>query len=93
MAIRKAMGASINRIIIRMTWSFTKLVLIANVIAWPVAWYFMNDWLSKFATRISISWWIFVLAALLSYLLAIATIIFQAYSAARRNPVDVLRYE
>ena len=93
MAICKAMGASIKRIIFKMTWNFTKLVLIANIVAWPVAWYFMNDWLSKFATRISISWWIFVLAALLSYLLAIATIIFQAYAAARRNPVDVLRYE
>ncbi|MBU1013344.1 MAG: ABC transporter permease [Bacteroidetes bacterium] len=92
-AIRKAMGASINLIVAKMTWSFTKLVLFANVVAWPLAWYFMNDWLSGFATRINISWWIFVLAALLSYFLAIATIIFQAYSAARRNPIEVLRYE
>jgi len=92
-AIRKAMGASINSIVTKMTWSFTKLVLIANIVAWPLAWYFMNDWLSNFANRINISWWIFVLAAFLSYLLVIATIIFQAYSAAQRNPVEVLRYE
>lgn len=92
-AIRKAMGASISDIIYKMTCNFTKLVLLANIIAWPLAWYFMNDWLNNFASRISLSWWIFVLAGLLSYLLAILTIIFQAYSAARKNPVDVLRYE
>jgi putative ABC transport system permease protein len=92
-AIRKAIGASVMSIIYKLSWNFTKLVLIANVIAWPLAWYFMNDWLNGFASRISISWWIFILAAMFSYFLAIATIIFQAYSAARRNPVDVLRYE
>lgn len=92
-AIRKAIGASVMRIVVKMSWSFTKLVLLANIIAWPLAWYFMNDWLSNFASRINLSWWIFVLAGLLSYLLAILTIIFQAYAAARRNPVDVLRYE
>jgi len=92
-AIRKAMGASIMRIIYKMTWNFSKLVLLANIIAWPLAWYFMNDWLDGFASRITISWWIFIAAALLSYLLAIFTIIFQAYSAANKNPVDVLRYE
>lgn len=92
-AIRKAIGASVTGIIYKLTWNFTKLVLIANIVAWPLAWYFMNDWLNGFAARISISWRIFILAALLSYLLAIITIVFQAYSAARRNPVDVLRYE
>lgn len=92
-AIRKAIGASVTSLIFKLTWDFTKLVLVANVVAWPLAWYFMNDWLSNFASRINISWWIFVLAALLSYVLAIATIIFQALAAAQKNPVDVLRYE
>ncbi len=92
-AIRKAMGASINHIIYRMTWSFTKLVLIANIVAWPLAWYFMNNWLDGFASRISLSIWIFIISAALTYLLAIITIISQAYAAARKNPVDVLRYE
>jgi len=92
-AIRKAIGASVTGIVIKMSWSFSRLVLIANIAAWPLAWYFMNDWLNGFASRINISWWIFILAALLSYLLAIATIIFQAYSAANKNPMDVLRYE
>ncbi len=93
MAIRKAIGSSVPQIIFKMTWSFSKLVLFANIVAWPLAWYFMNDWLSNFATRVNLSWWIFILAAFLSYLLAMATIIFQAYYAARRNPVEVLRYE
>jgi putative ABC transport system permease protein len=92
-AIRKAMGASIKGIVYKMTWSFTKLVLIANILAWPIAWYFMSDWLNSFASRISLSVWIFIMAAALTYLLAILTIISQAYSAARKNPVDVLRYE
>ena len=92
-AIRKAIGASVLKIVYKITLSFTKLVLIANVVAWPLAWYFMNDWLNGFASRINFSWWIFVLAATLTYLLAISTIVFQALAAARRNPVDVLRYE
>ena len=92
-AIRKAIGSSVSNIVYKMTWSFTKLVLVANIVAWPLAWYFMNDWLNGFATRINMSWWIFVLAAICSYILAVLTIAFQAYAAARRNPVDVLRYE
>ena len=92
-AIRKAIGATINNIILKISWNFTWLVLTSNILAWPLAWYFMNDWLNGFATRINMSWWIFILAAICSYILAILTIIFQAYSAARRNPVDVLRYE
>ncbi len=92
-AIRKAIGASVFSIVAKMSWSFTKLVLLANVLAWPFAWYFMNDWLNNFASRISISWWIFIAAAFVSYIFAILTIISQAFMAANRNPVDVLRYE
>ncbi len=92
-AIRKIMGSSVQTIIFKMSWGLTKLVIIANLIAWPAAWYFTDQWLSNFAFRVPISWWVFLAAAVISYLLAIITIIFQSYSAANKNPVEVLRYE
>lgn len=93
--IRKALGSSIQRIAFMLSKQFTKWVIISNVIAWPLAWYFMNDWLGNFAYSIDIMehWWIFILSALLSVAVAILTISWQALKAALTNPVDAIKYE
>jgi putative ABC transport system permease protein len=91
--IRKVLGASITNIVGMLSLDFLKLVLIASVIAFPVAWYFMNNWLQDFAYRISISWWIFVLAGVIALLIALITVSFQAIRAALMNPVKSLRTE
>ncbi len=91
--IRKVMGASVTGIVNLLSKEFLKLVLISFVIAAPVAWYFMHDWLKDFAYRISISWWIFILSGLLALLIAVVTISYQAIRAAMANPVRSLRTE
>jgi len=72
---------------------FVKLVLLANLIAWPVAWWAMNRWLQDFAYRIDISWWVFVLAGGLALGIALLRVSTQAVRAALANPVESLRYE
>jgi putative ABC transport system permease protein len=72
---------------------FVKLVLIASLIAFPVAWWAMNKWLQGFAYRINISWWIFILAGVMALLIALITVSFQAIKAAVANPVKSLRSE
>jgi putative ABC transport system permease protein len=89
--VRKVMGASVSNIVVLLSKDFVKLVCIAFLIASPVAWLVMNHWLSDFAYRIDISVWIFVVAALLSVFIALATISFQAVKAALANPVKSLR--
>jgi putative ABC transport system permease protein len=91
--IRKVLGASSSRIIFAYSKEFTKWVILANVIAWPIAYYVMNKWLENFAYRMSISLWTFVLAAVLALLIALITITFQVIRAALANPVDSLRHE
>ena len=91
--IRKVLGASVQGIAVLLSKDFVKLVLIALVIASPIAWYFMHQWLQDFAYRISISWWIFVLAGITALLIAIVTVSFQAIKAAVTNPVKNLRSE
>jgi putative ABC transport system permease protein len=70
-----------------------KWVVVANVIAWPVAYYAMNRWIQNFAYRTSIELWIFFLAAFLAFLIALITVGYQAVKTAMANPVDALRYE
>jgi putative ABC transport system permease protein len=72
---------------------FLKLVCIASVIAFPIAWYAMNKWLDDFAYRIDISWWVFVVAGIVALLIALFTISFQAVRAAMSNPVKSLKAE
>jgi len=91
--VRKVLGASVSNIVMLLSKDFIKLVLIAFVIASPVAWYVMNNWLSDFAYRINISAWIFIIAGLLAVFIALATISFQAIKAAIANPVKSLRTE
>ena len=91
--IRKVLGATVADITAMLSKDFVKLVLIAVVIASPVAWYFMNKWLQDFAYRTTISWWIFAVAAASAILIALFTISFQAIKAAIANPVKSLRTE
>jgi putative ABC transport system permease protein len=91
--IRKALGASVSGIILLLSKQFTKWVLAANIIAWPVAYVAMNRWLQNFAYRIDIGLGIFILAALLAFVIALLTVGYQAIKAARANPVNSLRYE
>jgi putative ABC transport system permease protein len=91
--IRKVLGASARGLVQLLSADFIRLVAIAYVIAAPLAWWFMNKWLQDFAYRIEISWWIFVLAAVLAFVIALATVSFQAIKAAMMNPVKSLRTE
>jgi putative ABC transport system permease protein len=91
--IRKILGASVQGIITLLSKDFLKLVIIAFVIAVPLAWYFMAKWLEDFAYRINIGWWVFAIAGTIAFLIAMATISFQAIKAALTNPVKNLRTE
>ena len=91
--IRKVMGASVPTIIKIFMAEFTKLVVIGNILAWPIAYYAMNKWLQNFAYHITISWWVFAIGAVLSVFVVIVTISYQSYKAAIRNPATSLRYE
>jgi len=91
--IRKVLGASLPNIVGLLSKDFLKLVLLANVIAWPLAWYGMHQWLQDFEYRTNISWWVFALAGASALLIALITISFQAIKAAIANPVKSLRSE
>ncbi len=91
--IRKVLGASAPGIVLMMSREFTRWVLLANVIAWPVAYYTMHRWLQSFAYRSAIGFWVFVLSGLMALFIALATVGFQAVRAATADPVDSLRYE
>jgi putative ABC transport system permease protein len=91
--VRKVLGASVSGIFILLSKEFTRWVLVANVIAWPVAYYAMSRWLQNFAYRTSIGLWIFLLAAAVAFVVALLTVSYQAIKAAISNPADALRYE
>ena len=91
--IRKVLGASVVQVTQMLSKEFIKLVLIASLVAFPVSWYAMNKWLESFAYRVSISWWVFVVAALAALFIALITVSFQAVKAALMNPVKSLRTE
>jgi putative ABC transport system permease protein len=91
--IRKVLGASVSEIIFMLTKEFTKWVIIANIIAWPAAYFLMNGWLQNFAYKINISIWIFILSGICALLIAVITVGYQAIKAATANPVKSLRYE
>jgi putative ABC transport system permease protein len=91
--VRKVLGASVTSIVTLLSKDFLKLVLVAIVVASPLAWYAMNKWLQDFAYRVDISWWVFGLAGLLAVGIALLTVSFQSVKAALVNPVKSLRSE
>ncbi|MGE5806109.1 MAG: ABC transporter permease, partial [Ignavibacteria bacterium] len=91
--IRKVLGASIANIFILTTNQFLILVALANIIAWPLAYLFMNKWLQDFAYRVEIRFTTFFIAAFLTLIIALLTVGYQAVKAAVANPVKSLRYE
>ncbi|MFC2088091.1 ABC transporter permease [Calditrichota bacterium] len=91
--IRKVFGATIRSITLKFSSEFSRLVILANLIAWPVAWYSMNYWLQNFAYKTEIEWWIFLLAGSIALLIAVITVSSQAIKAAIANPVKSLKYE
>jgi putative ABC transport system permease protein len=92
-AVRKVLGASVSELVRLLSWKFMKWVLIANLIAWPVAYYVMSSWLRSFIYRIEIGWVIFVTAGAAAAVIAFLTVIARTAKAALSNPADSLRYE
>ena len=91
--IRKILGASVKDVVILLSKNFVGLVLIANLIAWPLAWLALHWWIQGYAYRVAISWWVFVLAGMAALLIALATVSFLTVRAASDNPVKSLRTE
>jgi putative ABC transport system permease protein len=91
--IRKVLGAGVGQISLLMSKEFAWLVILSNVIAWPLSWWAMNKWMEGFAYRTNLSWWIFVTAGGAAFILALLTVSSQALKAAFTNPVKSLRTE
>ncbi len=91
--IRKVNGAAVFEIVKLLNYNFIKWVIIAFIIAVPIAWYAMNTWLQNFAYKAELSWWVFAFAGIMAFLIGIITISWQTFFAARRNPIEALRYE
>jgi len=91
--IRKVLGASISHIVMLLSKEFSRWILIANVIAWPIGWYAMHKWLQNFAYRSSLNPLLFIFAGLLSLVIAALPVGYQAIKAAVADPIDSLRYE
>lgn len=91
--IRKVNGANISEILVMLNRDFIKWIVVAFVLATPIAWYAMHRWLENFAYKTTLSWWIFALAGVLALGIALLTVSWQSWKAATRNPVEALRYE
>ncbi len=91
--IRKVNGATIGEILKLLNAGFVKWIIIAFVIATPIAYYAMTKWLENFAYKTELSWWLFALAGLAALFIALLTVSWQSWKAASRNPVEALRYE
>jgi putative ABC transport system permease protein len=93
MAIRKVLGATVFELVSMLNMTFVFLILIANLIAWPVAYIFIQKWLSGYAYRIELSIWPFAAAMFISLMITLVTVSFRSYKTAKTNPVDALKYE
>ncbi len=91
--VRKVNGARISEVLLLLNRDFIRWVLISVLIATPITWFILHKWLSNFAYKTSLSWWIFVLAGLLALGIAVLAVSWQSWRAAARNPVEALRYE
>jgi putative ABC transport system permease protein len=91
--IRKTMGASVTSIIQLINKEFIKLVILSNLIAWPIAWYFMGNWLNNYTYRIELTLRPFILSGLIAIGIALLSVSYQALKASKTNPVNALRYE
>jgi putative ABC transport system permease protein len=91
--VRKVLGATVPDIVLHLTKGFTKGIALANIIAWPLAYFAMNKWLQQFAYRTGIGFWIFILSGILALGIAFLTVSYHTFKAATSNPVDSLRYE
>jgi putative ABC transport system permease protein len=91
--IRKILGASVKDLVFLLSKHFIGLVLIANLIAWPLAWLALHQWIQDYAYRVAISWWVFVLAGTAALLIALGTVSFLTIKAAMSKPVESLRAE
>ena len=86
-------SAHVSQIVFMLTEDLTKWIILANIIAWPLAYYYINKWIQDFAYRINLTIWPFLFSGLLALLIALLTVSWQTIRAARANPVDSLRYE
>jgi putative ABC transport system permease protein len=91
--VRKVLGAGVSDIIRLLSREFVRWVIYANIIAWPVSYFALNQWLRNYAYRIGIGWWVFVLSGATALAIALLSVSYQAVKAARANPVTALRYE
>ncbi|UCG28360.1 MAG: FtsX-like permease family protein, partial [Bacteroidales bacterium] len=91
--IRRAFGASVGSVIQLLSNEFIRLIIIANLVAWPVAWFFTHRWLQNFYQRIEINWVLFILAGIVTLFLALLITSYRAVRASSQNPADTLRYE
>lgn len=91
--IRKVLGATVASIVALLSRDFVRLIIVASVIAFPVAWWAMNTWLEDFAYRVQVAWWVYLVAGILALVVALLTVGLQAVKAALRNPVKSLKTE
>ncbi len=91
--IRKTFGAGTNIIVWWLAKDFTRLVFLGNLLGWPLAWILMQRWLDNFAYKATLSWWIFAITLILTLIIAVITVAWQSFKAARENPVEALKYE
>ena len=91
--IRKVLGASIASVLKLITKEYLLLIAVASVIAWPVSYYFLNNWLKNFSYRINVNWDVFLFSGIIILVIALVTVSYQSVKAARANPVEALKYE
>jgi ABC-type antimicrobial peptide transport system permease subunit len=91
--VRKIMGASVGNLVGLFSYDFTKWVLVSNLFALPLAYYFMKGWLQNFAYRIAMPWWVFGAVAAMVFVIAFLTVAYQSYRSAAQNPVESIKYE
>ena len=91
--LRKVFGATVMEIVNLLSWQFIKPVVLANLLAWPIAWLYMNDWLQAFVYRVDLSPLYFLVPGVIALLIAWITVASQAWSVARNNPIHALHYE